>query len=285
MATYNVDAYLVSASGNRKIKPEESREKIREILRAVKPDILALQEIGGASALLDLQSGLKEHGINLPYSDLVCGADTNIHLAVLSRFPIAQTRPQTNNSFLLSGRRFKLSRGFGEVDIQVSSNYSFTLITAHLKSKRSGGIADESEQRLEEAKLLRARVAARLAMNPAGNLVVLGDLNDTPESRSTRTILGVGTRALLDSWARMGAKTFRRSAMTIEEQPPESPDKGPAGWTYNYAKQDHFSRIDYILLSPGMAREWLETHIAASEGWELASDHRPVVATFIAKDL
>ena len=49
---------------------------------------------------------------------------------------------------------------------------------------------------------------------------------------------------------------------------------------------DTYSRIDYILLSKSMAKEWIpsETYVLASPNWGLASDHRPLVASFSAED-
>ena len=46
----------------------------------------------------------------------------------------------------------------------------------------------------------------------------------------------------------------------------------------------HFPRIDYILLSPGMARAWVtnETYVLTIANWGVASDHRPLVAGFFA---
>jgi endonuclease/exonuclease/phosphatase family metal-dependent hydrolase len=53
-------------------------------------------------------------------------------------------------------------------------------------------------------------------------------------------------------------------------------------WTYYYAAEDSYSRIDYILLSPGMAKEWVtnETYVLTLANWSVGSDHRPLVATF-----
>ena len=79
-----------------------------------------------------MQSSLKTEGVDLPFSQLFQGYDTNIHVAVLSRFPFVSVVGHTNDSFLLNGRRFRVSRGFGQVEIQPSTNYSFTLIVAHL---------------------------------------------------------------------------------------------------------------------------------------------------------
>ena len=137
VATYNVESYLGEATQSRSAKPAEAKAKIRESIRALRPDVLALQEMGGTNALLELRDSLKAEGLDLPYWEHVAGFDTNIHVAVLSKFPFTARRPHTDDSFLLSGRRFRVSRGFAEVDVQVNTNYSFTLITAHLKSKRA----------------------------------------------------------------------------------------------------------------------------------------------------
>jgi len=44
--------------------------------------------------------------------------------------------------------------------------------------------------------------------------------------------------------------------------------------------------VDYLLLSRGMAREWQTnaTYVLALPGWGIASDHRPVIASFLAQD-
>jgi exonuclease III len=46
--------------------------------------------------------------------------------------------------------------------------------------------------------------------------------------------------------------------------------------------EDTYARIDYILASPAMARRVVraQTYIPALANWGLASDHRPVLATF-----
>src|SRR5262249_37228268 len=155
-------------------------------------------------------------------------------------------------------------RGFAEVDIQVATGYTFTLLAAHLKSRRTAYAADEAAWRFEEAKLLREKVDARLKANPNLNLVVLGDFNDTPDSNSTRAIRGRGNRRLIDT------RPLERSHREVSGQ---SEETGEVAWTYYYARTDTYSRIDYLLLSPGMAREWIanETFVLAGPRWSVAS--------------
>src|SRR5713226_121734 len=176
VATYNVENYLDEPTKTRHVKSPEAKAKVRESILALKPDVLALQEMGSQSALRELRDSLKSAGLDFPYCEHVTGYDTNIHVAILSKFPFTARRPHTNDNFLLSGRRFHVSRGFAEVDIQVNPNYSFTLISAHLKSKRPIPQAEESELRQEEAKVLREKIDQRFAAKPEGNLIVLGDL-------------------------------------------------------------------------------------------------------------
>ena len=194
-------------------------------------------------------------------------------MAILSKFPFVARRPHTNDSFLLNGRRFQVSRGIAEVDIRLGPNYSFTLIAAHLKSKRPVPEAAESELRLEEARILRAIIEADLRADPQANLVVVGDFNDSKDSAVIKTLVGKGRFKLMDT----------RPA----ERNGDSSKRGPfdprnVTWTHYYGKEDSYSRVDYILASPGMAREWVakESYVLTLPDWGVGSDHRPVMAGF-----
>ena len=147
MATFNVENYLDAPSGTRPAKSREAQAKVRESILAIKPDVIALEEVGSTNALLELQAALKAAGLDLPYWDQVAGYDTNIHVSVLSRFPIVARRPHTNESFLLDGRRLQVSRGFAEMDIQVNPKYQIhpdrgpSQIAPALPPRGRGGMA------------------------------------------------------------------------------------------------------------------------------------------------
>lgn len=276
IATYNVENYLDQPTESRPHpKTAEAKAKVRESIRALNPDVLALEEMGGTNALLELRSSLQAEGADYPFWELVGGTDTNIHVAVLSRLPMAARRPHTSEDYLLDGRRFHVSRGFAEVDIRAATNYTFTLIVAHLKSRRPTPEADEAEQRLEEAKILRGIVDEHFKADPNSRLVVLGDFNDGPDSDAVKAIIGRGKFKLTDT------RPVEREGGTVSGQPPDSGPRTVA-WTYYYRADDTFSRMDYILLSPAMARGWLpdKTRVLALQDWGVASDHRPLFALF-----
>jgi endonuclease/exonuclease/phosphatase family metal-dependent hydrolase len=281
VAAYNVENYVDQATESRKIvKSPEAKAKVRETILAMKPDVIALEEVGGLSALLELRAALKKDGLDLPHYELVTGFDTNIHVAVLSRFPIVARHPHTNENFLLSGRRFRVSRGFSDVDIKVNDRYEFTLIGAHLKSRRPVPQEDEAELRYEEAKILRGIVERKLTTNPNANLIVLGDFNDTYNTKAIKEIVGRGKDKLVDT---------RPAEKNGDNQPnPTNPHYSPRNisWTHYYGVEDTYSRIDYLMLSPGMAREWNkeQSFIPALANWGIASDHRPLLATFDAEN-
>lgn len=281
VAAYNLENYLDQPTETRKnVKTAEAKAKIRETILAIKPDVIAFEEIGEVSALLELRDALKQDGLDLPNYEHVRGYDTNIFVAVLSKFPIVARNSHTNANFLLNGRRFRVSRGFTDVDLKVNDHYQFTLLGAHLKSRRPIPDADEGELRLEEAKLLREIVNQKLAADPKANLVVLGDFNDTYNTKGVKEIVGFGKTKLVDT---------RPAERNGDNQPhPTNPRYSPRNitWTHYYGVEDSYSRIDYLMLSPGMAREWVtnETYIPTIPNWGVGSDHRPVLATFEAVD-
>jgi endonuclease/exonuclease/phosphatase family metal-dependent hydrolase len=275
VATYNVENYLDQPTETRHVvKSPEAKAKIRESIKAMNPDVIALEEMGTTNALLELRESLKSDGLDFPFLEYVQSFDTNIHVAVLSKFPIIARHPHTNEFFLLDGKRFQVKRGFAEVEIQAATNFTFTLIAAHLKSRLTTPEADEAEERLGEARVLRGIIDERFKKDPDAKLIVLGDFNDTKDSDSTKAIIGRGKFRLTDTRPaeRNGDYSF---AENIYHEPRS------VAWTYFYGADDTYSRIDYILLSPAMARNWIRegTYIPVIPNWGIGSDHRPIFAT------
>jgi endonuclease/exonuclease/phosphatase family metal-dependent hydrolase len=274
IGSFNVENYLDSPSGTRHAKSAEAASAVLKSILALRPDVLALQEIGSSNVLLDLQARLKTNGLDLPFWDEVEGHDTNIHVCVLSRFQIVARHPHTNDTFLLDGRRLFVRRGFADLEIEVTPHYHFALIAAHLKSRLPTDLADESEWRYAEAEALRSIIDAHLSQNPQEDLVVLGDLNDLKDSKPLHAIMGRGAARLFD--------TCPVERNGDDAGPVNGHETRRVNWTHYYAKEDVYSRIDYILLNRAMHRHWLsqETYVLSLPNWGVASDHRPLVAGF-----
>jgi|TARA_B100001971_G_scaffold80753_1_gene74532 endonuclease/exonuclease/phosphatase family metal-dependent hydrolase len=279
VATFNVENYLVKKFGTRPVKPEISRVKVTEAIVSIGPDVLALQEMGRRAALMDLHKRLKARGLEYPHFEWVNGADPAIHLAVLSRFPIT-VHSHTNLTYLLDRRRFQVSRGFGEARIRLNRNYEFTLLNVHLKSKRPVPQASEAEMRLHEARTLRKIIESRLKVDPDANIMVVGDLNDTPNAEPIRDLIGRRAPRLVD------LRPFEDNGDHLSHPINSKYLPRRVSWTSFYGTEDSFSRFDYILASKGMARELdrAGTYIHAMADWGVASDHRPVVARFVAEN-
>ena len=276
VAAYNVENYLDAPTASRHfVKAAAAKAKIRETIKAINPDVLALEEMGTTNALLELRDSLKAEGCDFPFWEHIQAYDDSIHVAVLSKLPIVARRPHTNENFLLDGKRFQVKRGFTEVEIQAATNFTFTLIGAHLKSKLASASADEGAQRLEEAKILRGFVDARLAADPAARLIVLGDFNDVKSSDSTKAIVGTGKHRLFDP------RPAERNGDNLPNPNPRY-DPNNVTWTHYYGKEDSYSRIDYLLISPALKKFWRadETYIPTIPNWGVGSDHRPVVVGF-----
>lgn len=276
IATFNVENYLVRPAPGRKPKPESSRAHVARLIVESRADVVALQEVGDNDALRDLQRRLGGMGFPLPHAEIARGHDTNICVAVLSRFPFLHRRQYTNEVFLLDGRRLRSSRAFAEVSFSPTPSHRVILLVAHLKSKRAVGLAAESEMREQEALLLREKADALLRADPDANLVVCGDFNDTPDSPALRALVGRGLMALIDT----------RPAEPIDGGASPSATKRSITWTHHFAREDAYTRIDYLLVSRGLAREWRreDTRIHATPDWGLASDHRLLVVGFDSPD-
>ena len=274
VASYNVENYILSPIQTRPLKT-----KVVKSILAAKPDVLALQEVGTIKALAKLQKDLKSKGLNLPYVEHLKSFDPAIHVTYLSRYPFKKITKHDNESYLLNGRRLHVGRGFAEVQLSVRG-YDFSLINAHLKSKRKVPEADQAEMRLQEAYRLRRIIDSRLKSNPEINLVVLGDFNDYYNSKPVKAIVGRGNSRLIDT---------RPSERNGDSGPNLRNSKWfprDISWTHFYGVEDVYSRIDYIMLSPGMARELdrANSSIPVVPSWGHGSDHRPVVISLHAKD-
>lgn len=269
VASYNLQNYLLNSVDSRRAKSRESRAKVAAIIETIDADILCLQEVGGVAALDRLRSDLVSLGLTYPYAVLVEGPDRVIQTALLSRFPIISFVPHTRTGYLIGGEWRLVSRGFGEALLEINQDYRVRIFWAHLKSKREIYFPSQRTARVEEALALRRMVESYLKQDEKTRLLVVGDLNDHPESGSVRIVLGNGRWAFEDV-----APEAHRAA---------SDEFHRGNWTAYYSRDGSHNRFDYILASPGLKSQLDRDgcFIPMEADYSMASDHRPIVASFL----
>lgn len=245
-------------------KPEEEVRAVIEVLKEIAPGIVGIIEMGDENMLADFQARLKAAGLDYPHREWVGGADPARHLALLSRYPIVARNSRGDVPFELGGSRQRIGRGILDVTVQVGDSYRLRLVGAHLKSRRLVPEFDQEVMRAKEAGLLRAHVTDILTAHPEENLLLFGDLNDTKDSYPVNEIVGA-----TKSPARL------RALFLV--------DRNGECWTYYWARADVYSRIDYLMASPGL---WPEidgdrSGISNARAWLKASDHRAIYTRIV----
>lgn len=265
IATYNVENYLVA---DRMVdgvyrpaypKPEKEKAALRRIIREIAPDILAVQEMGAQPFLDDFQRELKAAGQDFPYAVLLEAADPDRHVAVLSRIPFKQIRRHPHVPLLYFGKREAVKRGVLEVVFATEAG-EVSLFVVHLKSRYTERADDpeSARRRHAEAEAVRDLVLARFPDPTKARFMVCGDWNDT---RGSRTV----------------AALTHRGGTTVGSILPAADSRGET-WTHFYRKEEIYSRIDYLLVSPALQPlvKGARASIYDGNGVSVASDHRPV---------
>ena len=250
-------------------KPEEEKKAVISILKKLSPDILAVQEIGREKKFQDeFTTRLKEAGLNYPQSVSCAGWDERLGLMLFSRFPM---KVQTfDDTYTLQGETYHVERGFIQAEVTMPGGEKLTVLTDHLKSRRATppGKPSEGIVRDKEAEALRGHMDKIFHDAPHARILVLGDMNDTIDSQTLKTLLGRGSERLHD----LSLRDYLRD-----------------WWTEYYYPADTYSRIDFMLVSESLLSDQLpaESFIYREKmedpvemRWASASDHRPIFARF-----
>jgi endonuclease/exonuclease/phosphatase family metal-dependent hydrolase len=254
-----MDRYVDGKSLKGSPKPEKEKLAIAELLADAKPDILGISEIGNEEDVKDLQSYLEKAGHPMPHSHLNRGADPTRSLVLISRFPIGKTVARDNLTYSSKGREYAMQRGILDATVETPAG-AYRFLGLHLKSKRETDDGDQEDMRLNEGHLLRREIDKILSEDPDARLVVYGDLNDTRQSPTIRTIHGGGKNP--------------KSLLMIALK-----DSRGHYWTHHWDFQDVYSRIDYVMVSGALRNsiDWDRCKIIDNDAVAAASDHRPLL--------
>lgn len=238
--------------------------KIKEVgkaLRRLDGDILALQEV----ETLDLLERLNTQELNSRYVDIafIVGNDIRgANVALLSRYPIIDIKSHVQETFKGVDdpqNTYGFSRDCLEVTVEPSAGRTLKLLVNHFRAKVGGDSGEQ--QRYAQAKRVREIANAILSKNADANVAIVGDLNDTPSSR-TLQILHAGTPELYDVL-----------------------DAVPQAQRYTTIFSGDKEQIDYILVSPGLKGDLISgsATIDHDDIYSDTSDHFPVKARFIVR--
>lgn len=259
VATYNVenlfDGSNVPLTPSNPAKSDEAKQHLADSIRALNADVLGLVEVESRATLRNFRDAyLKDMGYQ--YIALQEGNDMRgIDVAVLSRFPITHLKSHRNATFGVPGSPApgKLSRDLLQAQIAVGKNYSFTFFVTHLKARPGEKTSDA--KRKAEAQFIRRTLRDFEVQNPNANYALVGDFNDRPESETLKVFLSTRDRdpVLFDALSELGTGA------------------------YSYHPIKYRGRIDYILLSEGIRKEYVpnSARILNIPAALKASDHLP----------
>ncbi len=272
IATYNVENYTLAdrmtPAGYRPAypKPEAAKVALRTVLRDLDADVVALQEIGGRAFLEELRRDLAREGLVYPHAEILEADEEPRHVAVLSRRPLTKVRRHTDLDFRYFDARMPVKRGLLEVGLDTPDG-ELTLFMVHLKSRYTDRRDDprSSMRRAGEAVAVRDRILQRFAEPAGARFLIVGDFNDSPVARPLRALLARGRTA-------------------ISELLPAADSRGET-WTHRYQREDSYTRVDHVLISPHpelrAAVRAGKARIYDGPAAMAASDHRPVTVTLV----
>lgn len=205
------------------------------------PDVLAVQEVENLEALLQFNRQFLKNAY--PYAMVIDGNDLRqIDVGVLSKHDLVSIRSHRfePKGAGPTGRTF--SRDCLEVTIRPTKTTELTILVNHFKSQiakneaeRLKGVARRKAQATRVVEILKERFGNKLA----GNFVVAGDLNAGPDTEEIQPLLKAGLVNVIDR-------------LPEEER-----------WTHYYKKDNEAEQLDYLLLSPDLAKKnkgkpWIE---------------------------
>ena len=266
IATYNIENYTLAnrvvegAYREKYPKPEAAKTALRAVIKQMNADVLALQEIGGEAYLNELCRDLKTDGLDYPYSAVVTAVDNERMVAVISKRPFVRVVPHADLTFKYFEGIETVRRGLLEIGVETEKG-PVGLFVVHLKSRYTERPDDAGAAlwRAGEAVAIRDRVLEMFPEPSRSAFVIAGDFNDDRINRPVRAMLERG-KAEITQWLPAG-------------------DSRGEVWSYFYKRRDSYSRVDHVLVSPGLMPRVRggAGRIHDSVETVRASDHRPVV--------
>ena len=245
-----------------KAKKAKDTDRIAKRIKEIDIDVLAVQEVEDIDTLRQFD---REHlDWMYPYTVLVEGNDPRlIDLGVLSKLPIDGITSWQHKVHPNDPTQRVFGRDLLEVEILNPSRSKklFTIFNNHLKShfvdfREEDPVAAEksnNERRTRQADMVAEIVKAQT--RPDSYFIVLGDMNDPPDSPCLQPFAGEPALQLTN--ALLNPKETRSPKR-------DTPPPSSAAWTHRYkprGKPAQYELYDQIWLSPALAAKQTEAWI------------------------
>ena len=212
------------------------------------PDILALQEIENENALRALAA-------SLGYNTTVMGPKQGaaVHTGLLTRLPVSRVRAHE------VGGADPGERDIVEAEIGLEGR-TLSILVNHWKSKSEGARRTEGS-RVKAAGVVAARVRALLTVDPAADVLVVGDMNESSDEYAR--VGGAYRTALLPLGGGFTGE-WEEDGLFLAPAPAEAGIHGrrlalydpweeiPPGGRGSYFYGGGWETVDHILMSGGL---------------------------------
>jgi endonuclease/exonuclease/phosphatase family metal-dependent hydrolase len=255
---YNLRNYRVNADD--KVKPPESYAAVERIIAETAPDILVVAELMGDGALARLRTALKERGQDYVFQSRAVGGSPFRHLGILAKVQPSAILHDVYSTYELKGEHIPIRRGYLHCTFDFANGYTLHIVGAHLKSKVFHKLG-QTDMRRYEARQLRYLVTELVKDNEDSNVLVMGDLNDSPNSSPILSVIN---------------NRFGHGKRLYDLRPLDSDGNS---WTHMWDDADSYNRFDYAFASYGLVPEIdiAGLRLADPPDWYEASDHRAVI--------
>lgn len=251
--------------------PETTRkvEYLTAALRQANADVVVLQEFESSKYLQKLAA---EQLAGMGYAFFASApSDTwYMNVVVMSKYPLGilyaygnVTTPVVDytNEEGLSETQNNLNTRMWSLEVFPAEDYAFVLTGLHLKAGRS---ERDRAMRLGQIDFLKYQFERFLSLNPAQNLLVVGDLNSVPGSAEITSLLGNPA----NPWA-----LYDPLPADLLTHPSDAPSR----------------RLDHVLFNANMRNEYRPgsarvPDVLDAERRRGLSDHLPLISTFSRTD-
>jgi endonuclease/exonuclease/phosphatase family metal-dependent hydrolase len=244
-----------------KAKKTKDTDLIAKRIKKINIDVLAIQEVEDIDTLHQFN---REHlGWMYRYAVLVEGNDPRlIDVGFLSKLPIGGITSWQHVVHPDDPTRAVFGRDLLEVEILSLSRSRklFTIFNSHLKSHyvdfKEDPVAGErsnNERRSRQAEMMAEIVKTRT--RPDSRFIVLGDMNDPPNSPCLRPLVGDSELSLTNALSNPGETRSPK---------PDTPPPQSTAWTHRYKgprQPAKYELYDQIWLSSALSNKQKEAWI------------------------